>query len=147
VLDIERECGARLLKGQYCSVADVKLHPKPKMNEINLANGNRTYANTESPSMKKITRYIDQLANRIIRNGPAQTRTHHQVDDQVTLTYHLQHRRFLFIISYPPWVIDPNRFPFERLVDKSCERRQIGKKLTNNVDVRPLRNFPVTTAD
>ena len=36
--------------------------------------------------MKKITCYIDQLANRIIRNGPVRMRTHDQADDQVTLS-------------------------------------------------------------
>ena len=42
-------------------------------------------ANTESPSMKNITRYIDRLTNRIIPNGPAQACTRHQDDDQLTL--------------------------------------------------------------
>ena len=44
-------------------------------------------ANTESPSMKSITRYIDQLTNKIIPNGPAQTGTRHQDGDPVTLPY------------------------------------------------------------
>ena len=37
--------------------------------------------------MKNITGYINQLTKRIIRNGPAQTRTRHQDDDQATPPY------------------------------------------------------------
>ena len=37
--------------------------------------------------MKKITRYVNQLTNKILLNGPAQMRTLHQDDDQVTLPY------------------------------------------------------------
>ena len=86
--------------------------------------------NTETPSMKKITRYVDQLTKKIIPNGPAQMRTRHQDDDQVTLAYP---STAFPSSSFPtrPGSSTPTDFRLKGSLI-SRVRRQIGKKSNGN---------------
>ena len=90
-------------------------------------------ANAESPSMKNFTRYVDQTANRIIPNGPAQ-----QDDDQVTL----------------PFPSTSSSFPTHRRSSTPTDsrskgslmsrvRRRIGKKSTNERRCTYLAQLPL----
>ena len=99
--------------------------------------------NTESPSMKKITRYIDQLTHRIIPNGPTQTRTRHLDDDQLTLPYTTTATPSS---SFPtlPGPSNPTDSRSKGLLISRVLRR-IGKKFTNERRCMSFAPLPVTT--
>ena len=102
-------------------------------------------ANTESQSMKKITRYIDQLTNKITPNDPAQTRTRHQDDDQVTLSYSstaVPSSSF----STRPGSSTPTASHSKALLISRVHHR-IGKKSTNGRRCTSFAQFPVTIVD
>ena len=95
--------------------------------------------------MKKITRYIDQLTNRIIPNGPAQARTRHRDNDQVNL-------------PSSSTVVPSSLFPTHPRSTTVTEsrskgsltsrvRRRIVKKLTNRRRCTSFAQLFVTAAD
>ena len=95
--------------------------------------------------MKKITRYIGQLANRIIRNGPAQTRTRHQDDDQVTVpSSSTALTSSLFPIRPGSTTLTTSRSKGTSICHV-C--RQIVKKLTNRRRCTSFAQLSVTAAD
>ena len=86
-------------------------------------------ANTESPSMKKITRYIDQITNRIIPNDSAQTRTRHRDDNQVSLPYSSAPVPSSSLPTRPRSSTPTGSRSKGLFI--SCGRRRIGKKSTS----------------
>ena len=106
----------------------------------------RQRVNTESPSMEKTTRHIDQPTNRIIPNGPGQTCTRHQDDDQVTQP----HTSTLTSAAVPsssfptrPGSSTPTDPRSKRLL-KSRARRRIVKKSTNERRCTSFAQLPIS---
>ena len=93
--------------------------------------------------MKNITRHIDQLTNRIIPNGPAQMRSRHQDNDQLTLPNSS---------TAAPSSLFPTRPGSTTVTDTRSKgslmshvRRRIVKKLTNRRRCTSFAQLFVTT--
>ena len=128
---------ARPRRVDLCHCASYKLQ-----SQVNLVSSSVPplfTTNAESPSMKKIIRYIDQLTNRIIPNRSAQRRARRQVPPYPNA--------FLLSPSFPGSPIPENSRPRGSPINHACYWI-----VTNRGPTRPSRctsfaRLPVTTAD